>query len=161
MGQGFLPVIAIMMSARTSQHTKHRLIVFSFKGFSMYPFLRTGDQLLVEKEIHSPIKIGQILLFKGHHSSAGRAYTAHRVVQKIDNDRFITKGDNLFKPDPGIRRTREAAGIAVMLIRGRRLINIKKGLYCRIGKLFAYLSRKNFTPSLLMTRIKRIPDLLL
>jgi signal peptidase I len=126
----------------------------------MYPFLRTGDRLLVEREIHTPVRIGQILIFRENHSSAGHTYTAHRVVKKIGNDRFITKGDNLFKPDPGIRSIREAAGIAVMLIRGQRLIHIKKGLYFRIGKLFAYLSRKNFTPGLLMARIKRIPGLL-
>jgi hypothetical protein len=125
----------------------------------MYPFLRTGDRLLVERDIHPPVEIGRILIFRKNHSSAGQTYIAHRVVQKIDNDRFITKGDNLFKPDPGIRRIGESAGIAVMLIRGQRLIHIKEGIYCRIGKVIAYLSRKNLTPGLLMARIKRIPGL--
>lgn len=61
------------------------------RGFSMYPFVRTGDTLLIEPKTPAELNIGDIIFYR---RSTG-LYVAHRLIKKNDSATLITKGDNL------------------------------------------------------------------
>ena len=139
--------------------THGRLTIFRFQGYSMFPFLRPGDRLIIKREPYGPAKLGDIVLFEHEQSSPVRELTAHRIVRIISHNRFITKGDNLLRPDPGIRSSHEIVGQAVMLIRKSRLAPLTRGLYGWVGRLMACYSRRNMTPGIIMSRVKQLAGL--
>jgi hypothetical protein len=61
------------------------------RGISMYPFVRTGDTLLIEPKNMNELRIGDIIFIR----RAADHYVAHRLVKKINATILITKGDNL------------------------------------------------------------------
>lgn len=132
---------------------------FNFQGFSMYPFLRPGDRLIMKREPYGPAKLGDIVLFADKQSSPPLELTAHRIVRIISHNRFITKGDNLLKHDSGIRSSHEIVGQAVMLVRKSRLVPLTKGLHGWTGRLMACYSRRNMTPGIIMSRVKQLAGL--
>lgn len=56
-----------------------------FQGSSMWPFLQTGDQLIVKNQSH--YKLGDILVIKDEHE-----FIVHRLITD-NNDLTYTKGD--------------------------------------------------------------------
>ena len=65
-------------------------------GTSMYPEIKNGDILIIQKK-DSPvfsINIGDIIVFKDLNGKN----VAHRVVG-INNNKYLVKGDNLPEPD--------------------------------------------------------------
>ncbi|MBW2614844.1 MAG: S24/S26 family peptidase [Deltaproteobacteria bacterium] len=147
------------MYAISNNKSYERLIQFHFQGFSMYPFLRPGDRLIIKREPYGPAKLGDIVLFEDKQSSPLWELTAHRIVRIISHNKFITKGDNLLKHDSGIRSSREIVGQAVMLVRKNRLMPLTKGLYGWVGRLMARYSRRNITPGIIMSRVKQLAGL--
>jgi len=57
----------------------------------MYPFVRTGDVLLIEPKKQTELRIGDILFSR----RTDDLYVAHRLIKKLDSATLITKGDNL------------------------------------------------------------------
>ncbi len=69
-----------------------------FRGMSMYPTLRDGDELLIEKFHNQPLAIGDIVFFRSHD---GHEWQAHRLLQQLSVDQVLLKGDwssNLDEP---------------------------------------------------------------
>ena len=147
------------MYAISNDKSYEILIQFNFQGFSMYPFLRPGDRLIIKREPYGPARLGDIVLFENEPSSLPTKLTAHRIVRILSNNRFMTKGDNLLRYDSGVRSSREIVGQAVMLVRKNRLVPLTKGLYGYVGRLMARYSGKNMTPGIIMSRLKRLAGL--
>jgi signal peptidase I len=147
------------MYAISNDKSYERLIQYNFHGFSMYPLVKPGDRLIVKRGNYGPAKLGDIVLFENKQSSPDPELTAHRVVRIISHNRFITKGDNLLKNDPGVRSSHEIVGQAVMLARKNRLVPLTRGLYGWAGRLMACYSRRNMTPGIIMSRVKQLAGL--
>lgn len=130
------------------------LVTIRFQGYSMFPFLKPGDLLLAKKGEANPVELGDIVFFNTQDSPC--VLTAHRVIYKTREGRLFTKGDNLPVPDPGFLKSEDIIATATMIIRGRHLRPLARGLYRWMGKLMVYFSRKNLTPGLIASRIKHL-----
>ncbi|MFH1490662.1 MAG: S24/S26 family peptidase [Pseudomonadota bacterium] len=133
--------------------------LYRFQGYSMYPMLHPGDRLVVEKEPCSPLRPGDVVLVKPG-PSFGSGFTAHRIIQVDAQCRFVTKGDNLVRPDPGLKGPEDILGRVTAVIRKNRFKSLRKGLYGRFGKAMARYSRRNLTPGLILSRLKGLKGLL-
>ena len=145
-----------MLGEPTDRPRDRDLVVFRFLGYSMFPFLRPGDRLIVKQGSCGPPGIGDIVLFSTGPSLKSGKLTAHRVVGRISEDRFITKGDNLPRQDPGLRHTRDIQGLVVMVARNGRLRSLASGLRGRAGRWVACFSRNNLTPGIILSRLRRL-----
>ena len=68
------------------------VLVYTFKGFSMWPLLRQNTDFVVIRKPDRDPKKYDIVLFK-----AGNSYILHRII-RIDGDMITTAGDhNTFK----------------------------------------------------------------
>lgn len=68
------------------------------RGFSMYPFIQTGDMLLIEPKTAAELKIGDLVLFR---RSSGMTIV-HRLIKRNGSESLITRGDGLWYNDPPI-----------------------------------------------------------
>ena len=115
---------------------------FRFKaaGFSMSPFISDGDILTITP-LERVIRIGQILaIYDGQ-----KHLYIHRVI-KIDDDKYLLKGDNSLTPDGWVTRN-EILGFVTTVIHksGHRQIGLgaERGLiaFCsKIGVLIPVVS---------------------
>ena len=77
---------------KSSANNNHNLSFFETTGFSMWPFLRTNDKLIVKKSYLNKLNIGDIILY-----SKDNHLICHRLIKKIrHNDRYTlyVRGDN-------------------------------------------------------------------
>jgi signal peptidase I len=72
---------------------------FTATGDSMYPFIRSGESLLVERVEPNDLRRGDVVLAK-----LERGLTAHRIVrierEQGEVSRIQTRGDNCSENDP-------------------------------------------------------------
>jgi signal peptidase I len=143
-----------MNPSKTQNPVNETFALFQFQGYSMAPMVRPGDRLIVEKGPQMTVRLGDVVLFKNDQAVNTEGLTAHRVIQIDAGHRFITKGDNLTRPDLGFKVMEDITGRAVALIRKKRLWPLNKGLYGGLGKVMARSSRRNITPGILLSRLK-------
>ncbi|MFC1948182.1 signal peptidase I [Chloroflexota bacterium] len=89
------------------------------RGSSMYPFVRTGDLLLIEPRKPTELKIGDIIFYR----RTVDLYVAHRLVRKKDSQTLVTKGDNLDYYDVPISLS-QVLGIVVSIQRNGRYLKM-------------------------------------
>ena len=77
-------------------------------------------------------------------------------IRDSKDNRLITKGDNLIKPDRGTRDPSEIMGQAVILIRKNRMIPLERGPYGWLGRLMAYSYRVNIVPALILPGLRNL-----
>ena len=68
------------------------LIFIESTGFSMWPFLKAGERLVVKKAGEGDLKIGDIILYHSNNQMV-----CHRLVKKVvceDGYLFYARGDN-------------------------------------------------------------------
>lgn len=68
------------------------IIFIEAKGFSMRPFLRGGEKLVIKKIPAADLKIGDIILYQSNNQSI-----CHRLVKKVKDRRgylLYARGDN-------------------------------------------------------------------
>lgn len=128
--------------------------VIPFSGFSMYPFLRPGDFLVVRKLPSHAFKPGDVILFKSGRPGQFEGLIAHRVIRVRSNGEILTKGDNLLRPDPKLEDRSQILGQIVSVLRRDRAIPLDRGPLGFAAKWIALLSRKNATPGILAAKIK-------
>jgi signal peptidase len=75
---------------------------------SMSPVLRPGDLVIVKGE--EPINVGDVVTVK-----SGELTYTHRVVEKLEGDRFSLKGDANENPDPGLVEASQIIGKVVLI----------------------------------------------
>lgn len=151
-GAGHGPEAAPPEKSCCRKKANHRLI--AFQGYSMYPFLRNGDRLVVRTEpIVSP-GIGDIVTLPINGNGKPPAFIAHRIVSKTADGKIITKGDNMKMPDRPILAPADIAGVVVFVLRRRRLKSLT-GVWSRcMAHTIAALSRWNLTPAIVAGYLK-------
>jgi signal peptidase I len=128
--------------------------IVPFEGFSMYPFLRPGDRLVIRKDAFQTFKVGSIILFRNGRPDHSRQLVAHRVIRIMPNGRILTKGDNLLRPDPELEGWNQILGQVVMILRRERMITLTRGGSGFAAKWIAILSRNNLSPGILALKMK-------
>jgi len=73
------------------------LFFFEAKGFSMWPFLKGNERLIVKKTPLSYLTPGDLILYSaGPHSGAGKQLICHRLIRKPEGKSrclFYTRAD--------------------------------------------------------------------
>jgi len=126
--------------------------IIQFKGYSMYPFLRPGDRLVIKKASPNSLQVGDIAIL----TNSGSKHIAHRLIRKLSNDAGIFKGDSLLNPDPETVELSVISGRVDAIIRDDRFIHISNGLRARTKRLYAILSRYNLTWGTLRLKAKKL-----
>ena len=128
--------------------------IVPFKGFSMYPFLRPEDLLVMRASSSFAFKVGDVILFESGMPGHFEGLIAHRVIRIGPYARILTKGDNLPQPDPELEDGGRILGQVVSVLRRDRMISLTKGPLGHAAKWIAFLSRKNVTPGILAAKLK-------
>ena len=113
-------------------------IRFRAKGFSMRPFIQDGDLIAVSPLRNSPVRVGDVVLYKAADDQA----IVHRVIRKTIKGSgmvFFIKGDATFG-QPEEVDTERILGRVVAIERNRREKKLDTKLYRIISLLFAWLS---------------------
>jgi hypothetical protein len=112
--------------ARSSPNVRLRV-----QGASMFPAVRPGDVLTIERLGHSTLTLGDILVW----TRAGRVI-AHRVVA-FDHGQPITQGDAVAAPDGAVHKV-EIVGKVTRIERLGREVEVSKrvGLIARICRRY-------------------------
>ncbi len=101
-----LPLIFIMFTAYLAG-----VRVMNTSGTSMEPLLHTGDLIVLYGKNPSEIEKGDIITYKV--STDDKTYfITHRVVGKVEGG-FITKGDNLDRPDAHVVMFKDVVGVYI------------------------------------------------
>jgi signal peptidase I len=132
------------------------LFMIPFEGFSMYPFFRPGDSLVVKRYPSEPFKVGDIILFRPVNTGSFHSPIAHRVIGMTAEREILTKGDNLPQPDPKPLGRNQVIGQVIYVVRRGCMIPLTWGKYGFGAKWIALLSRKNLTPGILAARVKAL-----
>jgi len=70
------------------------LLFFETSGFSMWPFMRPKDKLLIKKSPVDDLRAGDIILYR-----ADKQLVCHRLIRK-NRDFLYARGDNsIFSPE--------------------------------------------------------------
>jgi len=105
------------------------------RGSSMYPFVRTGDMLLIEPKKPDEFNIGDIIFYR----RPTGVYVAHRLIKKNGTTTLITKGDNVPYYDEPVP-IEQVLGRVVSVERDGRLRMLDSGLHRVVSRCWARLA---------------------
>ena len=75
-----------------------QLQMVTISGISMKPHLHSGDVVLLRKQAH--YRPGDVVAYKIPNGSPGAGHMViHRVLGRLQDGSFVTKGDNVSAPD--------------------------------------------------------------
>lgn len=127
------------------------ILFIETKGFSMRPFLKGGEKLIVSRVAISNLKLGDLVLYK-----ADNKLVCHRVVKKAKNNDgydIYSKGDASFSPAERVNE-QMFQGKVIGIIRGNKITSlqgVRQGVINRISlivlpafNLIVNLSRRIF-----------------
>ncbi len=116
------------------KNNKEGMVVF---GSSMYPVLKPGDIIIIEKAGNEKICKGQVIVFKNKEGK----FIIHRVVQ-ISGSTIITAGDNVKEFDSPIH-INDVVGIVKNMKIKRPLSKIERNIRNIVIKISKWIfSRK-------------------
>jgi len=93
-------------------------------GWSMDPFIRDQDVLTIAPLSRDMIKLGEIVAFKVQKKDKSFRLGMHRVVQVLDRENYLIKGDNT-SPDPdGIVPRNQILGKVIKIERNNKTIRL-------------------------------------
>ncbi|MEI8173690.1 MAG: signal peptidase I [Deltaproteobacteria bacterium] len=113
-------------------------IRFRVKGFSMRPFIRDGDFIIVAPVENSSISLGDVVFF----FSDDDQVIVHRVIRKYKSNGGISmmvKGDATFGL-PDKVDSRNILGKVVVIERNGHIKNLNTKFYRTLNLLFAVIS---------------------
>ena len=105
------------------------------RGFSMYPFVRTGDKLFIQPVKMDELNIGDIVFYR----RAQNFFIAHRLIKKIDQMTMLTKGDNRSDYDEPVSAD-IVLGRVVSINRNGKTINLESWSNKIVSRYCALLS---------------------
>ncbi len=115
---------------------EHGLFFIQATGFSMRPFVRGGDRLIIRKTNVQDLKIGDIILYKLGNNSP---HICHRLVKKINSNQGIklfARGDSFnFLDDPILEENIQ--GCIIGILRNGRVINLRNKFQSILNWLIA------------------------
>lgn len=106
-------------------------------GYSMYPFLKNGDTVIVKKNNIDSLKVGDIIIFKSYNK-----LIAHRLIAfKRKNKKFLiySKGDNLVWFDKPIIEDKYIGKI-ITIIKRNKLVSMEKPIFIILNKIIVFFS---------------------
>ncbi len=106
-------------------------------GYSMFPFLRKGDMVYINKCKTSEYEPGDIVVFK-----TPEKFIAHRILsinKKGSSLTIISKGDSLIKYDTKVIKE-QLLGKIIRVKRKGNYIDLTSGWSKRKAKIIAFLS---------------------
>lgn len=119
--------LSVLIEATTERGASLRFCAF---GYSMYPFIKSGDIITISPCIKP--KIGQIAAFKTESSEL----TVHRIIGK-NNGGVICKGDNNQAED-GIIDNKAILGVVTSIERNKKKVQLSVGF---LSRSIAFLSK--------------------
>ncbi len=122
-----------------------------FTGYSMYPFLKPGDRIVVKRVPSNAFQIGDIAVV----SIPPNRLMVHRIVRMLPHGKGVLKGDSLLKPDPEPAELSTLWGRVDGVIRKDRFISVSTGPKAQFKKVYAWLSLKGLTSGALKFRARR------
>jgi signal peptidase I len=126
--------------------------ILNFSGYSMYPFLRPGDRIIVKRIPSRLFQLGDIVVVY----TSQEHFVIHRLVKLLPNGKGIIKGDSLLAPDPEPVILSTLSGKVVAIVRKGRFILMSTGLGSRMKKIYAFLSLKGLTPGAIRFKAKNV-----
>ncbi|MDO5555529.1 MAG: signal peptidase I [Clostridia bacterium] len=98
-----------------SNSPKVKVNLFGYKAYiittdSMAPNINKGDIAIIKKS-DKKLKIGDIITFKKN-----REFVTHRIIDLLDDETYITKGDNNNIQDPEQVTNEQLQGSLVLLV---------------------------------------------
>ncbi len=142
--------VVYFMNSLVSPTLMDSCFSISFTGYSMHPFLKPGDRVVVRRVSPENYRVGDIVVLR----NSENVYMVHRLIKLLPKLRGITKGDSLLAEDPAPVSLSQLAGRVEMVARGRRLIPIASGPRSYLNRFYAVSSRLGFTSGALKLRIK-------
>jgi signal peptidase I len=103
------------------KYTPKDLIFINTTGFSMWPFLRTREKLVIKKICIEDLKVGDIILYR-----ANNQLVLHRLVKKIkDKERCLiySRGDSSSSP-PELVTEQMYLGKAIGILRNGKMSDL-------------------------------------
>jgi signal peptidase len=134
---------------------KGKSIRFQAKGWSMRPFIRDGDFIVVSPVEYSLIKTGDVVFYL----TAKNKALVHRVIKKSKKDKddritMFIKGDATFST-PEKTDTQNVLGKVVAVERSGRKKRLDTKLYQLAGLLLAVISPYSQWTYPLLSKIKK------
>ena len=123
------------------------LIFIEASGFSMWPFIREGEKLIIRKTLVEDLKVGEIILYQ-----AEDKLICHRLVKKIkDNDKYLiySRGDNSLSLPEFVIKDKFLGKVVGVLKKNGKAVSIagrKQRLFNRIIVMIAPLIVKIIKP---------------
>jgi signal peptidase I len=112
------------------------LIRVKGRGGSMFPFVRTGDVLLIEPKKAEELKIGDLVLYRRRSSGP---HVMHRLIKRMPSGILILKGDSLRHFDPPVPAG-QVLGRVISIERNGRSHNLNSPVNKITGVILAKLS---------------------
>ncbi len=106
------------------------------RGGSMYPFVQTGDMLLIEPKEAAELNIGDVILYR----RPSGTYVVHRLIKRNGSATLLTKGDSLRYYDAPVPAEQVLGRVTQIEVNGRR-IRLQGWPKHMISWLLAYLGR--------------------
>jgi len=148
-----IPVVEFGALVADVLQRSHR-VRFRVRGRSMYPSIRNGDIVLVEKTDPASLRVGDVVVVR---NGAG-TLLVHRIVRivRCDGRRgCITRGDAGFHED-GDMRAEQVLGRVRSVERDGRAFRVDKGLRRVAGVLRARLYSARRLTRYVRSAIKRL-----
>lgn len=98
------------------------------KGGSMGPFIRNHDIITIATLTQSKLKLGEIVAFTNSKNENNFRLSMHRVVQLLDNENYLIKGDNTSKYPDGIVSRNQILGKVIKIERNNRIVQFGLGV---------------------------------
>jgi signal peptidase I len=114
---------------------------FRATGGSMTPFIRNNDILTIAPLTQRKIRLGDVVAFKNSKKENGFRLSIHRVVQILDNQKYLVKGDNISKHPDGVVSKNQILGKIIKIERDNQIVRFGLGPERHI---IAILSKQNF-----------------
>lgn len=106
------------------QLAEHGHLLYTTVGFSMRPFLRSGeDMVFIERKTPARCRKYDAILYR---RSSGK-YVLHRIVKVREND-YVLCGDNCWDREPGITDD-QVLGVLTAVIRSGEQIDVQQPRY--------------------------------
>lgn len=123
----------------------------TLNGYSMYPFLKPRDQLVIRKVSPYSLQVGDIVAVR----DVDDRFVVHRLVKLLPQGRGIIKGDSLLTPDSRQVELAKVSGRVEAIVRDHhRFISVSAGPRSWIKGLYAILSLKGLTSGALRLKLK-------
>jgi signal peptidase I len=110
-------------------------LVLRVRGSSMWPLLRAGDYVLVQRQNH--MRPGAILAFRQRGTPI--THRIHRVIHLDAGTAFHTKGDANFRRDPQVSSS-HVLGVVVARVRRKKYSELSTPGLRVAGKVLPYVA---------------------